>query len=92
MLIGLMRPVETQSFPVEAPDLAGIQSELDGLRPEGFDLISSPVEMIKGAQVLKAVGTFARRDQVTEIQADDMDALLAKVPEGWQLLNVLRTD
>lgn len=44
--------------------------------------------MVKGAAVLKAVGTFARRDQVTEIQAEDMDALRAKVPEGWQLLNV----
>lgn len=87
-----MRPVETQSFPVEAPDLAGIQTQLDELRPEGFDLVSSPVEMIKGAAVLKAVGTFARRDQVTEVEADDMDSLRAKVPEGWQLLNVRRAD
>lgn len=87
-----MRPVESQSFPVEAADLAGIQAKLDDLRPDGFDLISSPVEMIKGAAVLKAVGTFARRDQVTEVEADDMDALLAKVPEGWQLLNVRSTD
>ncbi len=87
-----MRPVESQSFPVEAADLAGIQAQLDDLRPDGFDLVSSPVEMIKGAAVLKAVGTFARRDQVTEVEADDMDALLAKVPEGWQLLNVRSTD
>lgn len=89
MLLGLMRPVEVHSVAVEAPDLAGIQTLLEAQRPEGFDLISSPVEMIKGAAVLKAVGTFARRDQVTEVTADDMDALLAKVPEGWQLLNVL---
>lgn len=87
-----MRPVETQSFPVEAPDLAGIQTQLDELRPEGFDLVSSPVEMIKGAAVLKAVGTFARRDQVTEVEADDMESLRAKIPEGWQLLNVRRAD
>ncbi len=88
MLIGLMRPVETTSVPVEAADLAGVQEQLAAHRPDGFDLISAPVEMIKGAAVLKAVGTFARRDQVTEIEADDMAALRAKVPEGWQLLNV----
>ncbi|WP_243229192.1 hypothetical protein [Microbacterium sp. CIAB417] len=83
-----MRPVETTSVPVEAADLAGVQEQLAAHRPDGFDLISAPVEMIKGAAVLKAVGTFARRDQVTEIEADDMAALRAKVPEGWQLLNV----
>jgi hypothetical protein len=88
VLIGLMRPVETTSVAIEATDLADVQTQLEAQRPDGFDLISSPVEMIKGAAVLKAVGTFARRDQVTEIEADDMAALEAKVPEGWQLLNV----
>ena len=83
-----MRPVETASVPVEGTSLEDIQTQLDAHRPAGFDLISSPVEMIKGAAVLKAVGTYARRDQVTEVQGEDMDALLAKVPEGWQLLNV----
>ncbi|WP_242684731.1 hypothetical protein [Microbacterium sp. SD291] len=83
-----MRPVEVSSVSVEGADLAEVRDRLEGQRPEGFDLVSSPVEMIKGAAVLKAVGTFARRDGVTEVEADDMDALLAKVPEGWQLLNV----
>jgi hypothetical protein len=87
-----MRPVETTSVSVEGASLEEIQTKLESLRPAGFDLVSSPVEMIKGAAVLKAVGTFARRDQVTEVQADDMDALLAKVPEGWQLLNVRHLD
>ena len=90
MLIGLMRPVESRSVAVEAADLADVQVQLAAQRPEGFDLVSSPVEMIKGAAILKAVGTFARRDQVTEIEAEDMDSLRAKVPDGWQLLNVLK--
>lgn len=88
MLIGLMRPVESHSVDVEAADLAGIQTELEGQRPQGFDLVSAPVVMIKGAAVLKAKGTFQSRDRIEQIEADDMDALLAKVPEGWQLLNV----
>ncbi|MGM7670664.1 hypothetical protein [Microbacterium sp. A93] len=88
MLIGLMRPVETTSVDVEAADLAAVQTQLALQKPQGFDLISAPVKMIKGASTLKATGTFARRDQIQQIDADDMDALLAKVPEGWQLLNV----
>lgn len=86
-----MRPVETQSFDIESFDLAGVQTQLEEMRPPGFDLISAPVEMVKGAAVLRATGTFARRDQMQQIEADDMDALLAKVPDGWQLLNVRST-
>jgi len=92
VLIGLIRPVETQSFEIEGSDLADVKDQFAALRPDGFDLVSAPVEMVKGAAVLKAVGTFARRDQVTEIEADDMDALTAKVPDGWQLLSVRSTD
>lgn len=87
-----MRPRETRSFDVESADLAGVQEQLAALRPEGFDLISSPVEMVKGAAVLKATGTFARRDQVQEIEGADMDALHAQVPEGWELLSVRAAD
>lgn len=83
-----MRPVETTSVRVEGASLEEIQTLLESHRPAGFDLISSPVEMIKGAAVLKSEGTFARRDQVTEIQAEDLDGLHALVPEGWQLLSV----
>lgn len=83
-----MRPRENRSVDVEAPDLAGIQEKLEQQRPEGFDLVSAPVEMIKGAASMKATGTFQRRDGIEQIEADGMDALLAKVPEGWQLLNV----
>lgn len=88
MLIGLIRPKEVQTFDVEAADLAGVQSELAAQRPDGFDLVSAPVKMIKGAAVLKATGIFHSRDRIEQLEAEDMDALHAKVPDGWQLLNV----
>ena len=88
MLIGLMRPVETRSVDVEAADLAGVQTQLAIHCPVGFDLVSAPVQMIKGAPILKATGRFQRRDGIEQIEADDMDALQARVPEGWQLLSV----
>ncbi|EQM81796.1 MULTISPECIES: hypothetical protein [Microbacterium] len=33
-------------------------------------------------------GKFQRRDGLREIEAENMDALIALVPEGWQLLSV----
>lgn len=46
--------------------------------------------MAKKDTTMTAEGTIAGRDGVTEIQADDMAALQAKVPEGYQLLSVRR--
>lgn len=34
--------------------------------------------------MMTAEGTIARRDGVTEIEADDMAALEAKVPDGYR--------
>lgn len=33
-------------------------------------------------------GKFQRRDGTQELEAENMDALQAKIPEGWQLLSV----
>ncbi len=38
--------------------------------------------------LLADTGTFARRDGAREIEASDMSALGAAVPEGWTLLHV----
>ena len=46
------------------------------------------VSMERRDIILTAEATIVRRDGVSEIDADDMGALLAKVPEGFQLLNV----
>ena len=46
--------------------------------------------MVKGAQLIRATGMFAQRDELAEIEADDIAALKAKVPDGWILLSVRR--
>ncbi|GAA1147808.1 hypothetical protein GCM10009651_35660 [Microbacterium natoriense] len=88
MLVGMIRPRGVQTVEVTGPSLEDVQSQLEALRPDGFELVNSPAEMIKGAALIKTTGTFERRDDVTEIEADDMAALEAKVPDGWQLLSV----
>ncbi|WP_431798588.1 hypothetical protein [Microbacterium kunmingense] len=90
MLVGSIRSTETQILVVEGDSLASINASLAAQTPEGFELVSAPVTMRAGSASLSALATFARRNEVREIEADDMAALEAQVPEGWQLLSVLR--
>ena len=88
MLIGMIRPRGSQTTDVTGPSLEDVQQQLEALRPDGYELVNAPAEMIKGAALIKTTGTYQRRDDVREIEADDMPALEAKVPDGWQLLSV----
>jgi hypothetical protein len=88
MYVGRIRPRSTTTAEVEASSLADIQATLAELAPAGHELVAAPVQMVTGSAVLKAVGTFSRRDDAQDIEADDREALFAKVPEGWQLLSV----
>ena len=90
MLIGSIRRVQSSTVEVQGASLEDVRAQLEAQRPDGFDLVSSPVRMVKGAQLLEATGTFEQRDELAEIEADDMDALEAKVPDGWKLLSVRR--
>lgn len=90
MLVALIRPIESSTVDVAGPTLADVQAQLNAQKPAGFDLVSAPARMLKGAQGIETTGTYARRDGVREIEADDMDALQAKVPDGWQILSVRR--
>ena len=88
MLIGAIRPVESKTHTVQAEELDEIQDLLAAETPKGWQLASAPVAMAKKDTVLTAEGTIVRRDGMQEIEADDMTALEAKVPEGYQLLSV----
>lgn len=88
MLIGTTRPVETRTLTVEAHSLAEAHELLEAQCPDGFELADVPVTMGKGTTLLTAVGTYVRRDGVATIEADDMVALQAKVPEGHALITV----
>ena len=86
----MIRLIETQEVTVKGGGLPEIQELLEAERPEGFDLTKAPVAMKSGATELTAVGTFERRDQTQMIEADTMDGLRALVPDGWQMLYVVR--
>lgn len=87
---GMIRLIETQEATVQGGGLPEIQELLEAERPEGFDLAVAPVAMKSGSIELTATGTFARRDQTRMIEAETMDGLRALVPDGWQLLYVVK--
>lgn len=87
MFIGLTRPIETHTVTVEGDDLEQLRKDLHAQTPPGFEVILAPVSMERGG-ARSITATWQRRDGITEIEADDRDALFAKVPEGHQLLSV----
>lgn len=89
-VIGTIRPVETRTLTIEAHSLAEAHEMLEAQCPEGFELANVPVTMGKGTTLLTAAGTYVRRDGVREIEAGDMAALQARVPEGHALVTVRR--
>lgn len=90
MLIAMIRPLETSTAEVIGTTLEDVQTQLDAHREPGFDLVSAPVQMLKGEAKMAATGTFSRVDGIREIEADDMASLEAKVPDGWRMLSVRR--
>ncbi|GAA5198468.1 hypothetical protein [Microbacterium jejuense] len=88
MLIGTIRPVETRTIEVEGDSLAALQAAVDAQLPDGWVATNVPAAMPKGSQLLTSTATITRMDGTQEIEADDMTALEAKVPDGWKLLSV----
>lgn len=89
MLVALIRPAEKQTATVEGTDIPELRGQLLAQAPAGWDMASAHVEMKPGG-IRIVEGRFVRREEPREIEADDMTALEAKVPEGWQLLSVRR--
>ncbi|WP_223628817.1 hypothetical protein [Microbacterium sp. EST19A] len=90
MLAALIRPAERQTATVEGTEIPELRSQLLAQAPAGWDMASAHVEMRPGG-IRIVEGRFQRRDEPTTIEADDMAALEAKVPEGWQMLSVWRS-
>lgn len=88
VLIGTIRPRETTTVDVQGHSLAEVHDVLEQQTPAGFELTDAPVRMSNGTTLLAAAGTFARRDGARDIEAADMTALRAQVPDGWILLHV----
>jgi hypothetical protein len=88
MFIGLIRPVEKQTREVRGEGIAAIHEQLEA--PAGWELTQAHMGRQPGTTEFFTVGQFARRDEPTEIEADDREALRAKVPEGHELLAIIQ--
>ncbi|MEQ6898655.1 hypothetical protein [Microbacterium sp. KR10-403] len=88
MLSGRIRPIETRELTVQAPSIDETRQQVRSEVPEGWDLTDAAATMPKASTMITLNAKMARRDGVEEIEAEDIAALRAKVPEGWQLLSV----
>lgn len=88
MLIGVIRPVESRTVTVQGYEFDEIDDLLAAETPPGWAVVHAPVAMAKKETILTSEARIERRDGVEEIEADDMAALEAKVPEGYRLLSV----
>lgn len=88
MLTGRIRSAQTITEKVEGDSLADIRSKLAARTPKGFELVSAPVTQRKGSITIDAVGTFASRGEVREIEGVDLAGIRAAVPDGWELLSL----
>lgn len=90
MLFALIRPAETRTATAEGTELPELRQQLVEQSPPGWEMVSAHVEMKPGG-IRIVEGRFRRRDQPQEIEAEDMAALEAKVPDGWEMLSVRRS-
>lgn len=87
MLVATIRPAETRTVTVEGQDIPTLRADLDAQTPAGWVLVDAPVTMKPGGlRIIEA--RYERRDGTREIEADDMDTLTGKVPDGWKMLSV----
>lgn len=87
MLYALIRPSEARTATLEGTELPELRAELASQAGDGWDMVSAHVEMKPGG-IRVVEGKYERRDAPREIEAPDMAALEAKVPDGWQMLSV----
>ena len=88
MLSGRIRPVETRELTVEAPSIDEARAQVSAQVPEGWVLTDAAATMAKASIMITLHAKLARRDGAHDIEAADLGALRAQVPDGWQLLSV----
>ncbi|WP_290106297.1 hypothetical protein [Microbacterium oryzae] len=87
MLVGVIRRDDGGQLEAEAETQAEVREALEAQVPAGHVLTDARVAMIKRSTRISAVGRY-RHTEIAEVEADDMTALEAKVPEGWKLMSV----
>lgn len=91
MLTALIRPAETRTLNLTGASGAEIRDAVAAKLPAGWELAGMPLKLDRETSGFASKVTISRRDGVQTIEAADMDALHALVPDGWQMLSVVVT-
>lgn len=87
MLAGVIRRNDGGEIDAEEETQAEVRAALEAQVPDGHMLTDATVAMMKGTTRIRATGRY-RSTETKDIEADDMPALLAEVPDGWSLISV----
>jgi hypothetical protein len=87
MFVAMIRPAEAITLTAEGTEIPELRTQLIDRAPAGWEMVSAHVEMKPGG-IRIVEGKFESREQPREIEADNMDELAAKVPDGWKMLSV----
>jgi hypothetical protein len=89
MLVAQIRPAEALTLTAQGTEIPDLRAQLIEEAPKGWELVSAHVEMRPGG-IRIVEGKFESRESPRDIEADTMDELAAKVPDGWRMLSVRR--
>lgn len=92
MLRASLRLIERHEAPAEGESVEAIHADLAAKCPPGFELVEALMKMGKTGGMITTTGIYMRRDQTQQIEAATLPELEALVPEGWQILHVIRVD
>ena len=90
MLVALIRPVESRTVDVSGVSGAALDAAVRAVLPAGWDVAQVPARLDQATGGFTATAKMVRRDGVREVDADDMPALVAKVPVGWEMVSARR--
>ncbi|OZB80683.1 MAG: hypothetical protein B7X41_17600 [Microbacterium sp. 14-71-5] len=89
MLIGVIRSTETRDVTLVGDDLDALRAELEAQATGDWVVTASSVEMARRSTELTLIGRLANW-VARETEADDREALHAKVPDGFKLISMRR--
>lgn len=90
MFIGTIRSTETRTVEAAADSMSEARADILTQVPAGWTLTDAPATKKAGGEAVTVTAKLANWADMRDIEAEDMTALRALVPDGYQLISVRR--